>query len=184
MPTSRIQVRYSPLPVLISLPFPPPPPISFFRNFRSYYMSSSLPHNPSSSSPSPSSSVILSNPRYIIPDSSISSSSLPPPLDETLADRLYALRDIIPPHSRRRIHTTFSTLSSYTSTSLKWTGKGLWVLSAGMIFWGVPFAMAWSEEVAIVEQEREIRAREQAGEMVGMGSSPGVGTGVGAKPAV
>ena len=40
-----------------------------------------------------------------------------------------------------------------------------------MIFLGVPFAMAWSEEVAIVEQERELRAREQAGEMMGGGQN-------------
>lgn len=58
-----------------------------------------------------------------------------------------------------------------------------------MIFLGVPFAMAWSEEVAVVEQEREIRAREQAGEMVGMGGTQQQGAlagggGGGAKPAI
>lgn len=39
----------------------------------------------------------------------------------------------------------------------------------------VPFALAVSEEQAIVEQEREMKAREGLGE----GLTPGVGTGTG-----
>jgi hypothetical protein len=40
-------------------------------------------------------------------------------------------------------------------------GKTLWVVSTSALFLGVPYALAFSEEQAIVDMEAEAKAREQ-----------------------
>ncbi|GAM40766.1 mitochondrial import receptor subunit [Talaromyces pinophilus] len=49
------------------------------------------------------------------------------PLNETLYDRLIALKDIIPPQSRRRITATINGLSDATKTTFSFSGKALWM---------------------------------------------------------
>ena len=70
-----------------------------------------------------------------------------------------------------------SSLTSLTKTSAVFTGKGLYVLSTSALLVMVPWAMAYVEEQAIVEQEREMKQREVMGE----GVSPGAALG---KPAL
>jgi import receptor subunit TOM22 len=65
------------------------------------------------------------------------------------------LKDIIPPHSRRRITSTFSRLSSATKSSLSFGGKALWVISTSAFLLGVPWALAYAEEEQYVQMERE-----------------------------
>lgn len=60
---------------------------------------------------------------------------------------------------------------SLTKSTATWGGKGLWVLSTGALMMMVPFAIAFVEEQQIVEQEREMKAREGLAE----GMTPGVG---------
>jgi import receptor subunit TOM22 len=88
-------------------------------------------------------------------DSEISTDSALEIENETLYERLTALKDIIPPQSRRRITSTVSTLTSFTKSGLLFSGKALWVLSTSAFLLGVPWALAYAEEEQYVQMERE-----------------------------
>ena len=104
-----------------------------------------------------------------ITDSEISDSSDLSPFessaDESLTDRILALRDIFPPSTRRRISSTFDIASSYFKTGLGLGGKTLWVVSTSALLLGVPWALAFAEEAQLVEMEKEQRMREMGNEV-------------------
>ncbi|KAL8629032.1 hypothetical protein Q9189_005235, partial [Teloschistes chrysophthalmus] len=90
-------------------------------------------------------------------DDDLPASILP---SETALDRIYALKDIIPPAARRSISSGLSnTFSAFKSLSLL-SGKSLYVLSTGGLMVVLPYMMALIEEQQIVEMEREQKARE------------------------
>ncbi|KAK3166776.1 hypothetical protein OEA41_009901 [Lepraria neglecta] len=94
---------------------------------------------------------------------------------ESISDRILALKDILPPRTRRYLSSTLQSTSGLIQKGAWFGGKGLWTLSTGALMLMVPFAIALVEEQQIVEQEKEIKAREGAGEIL----TPGVGTGKG-----
>jgi import receptor subunit TOM22 len=82
--------------------------------------------------------------------------------EETLAERIAALKDIIPASTRRSMHAKYETLSSWTKSGLLLGGKTLWVVSTSALLLGVPWALAYSEEQMIVEQERAEMMQQRA----------------------
>ncbi|KAL8878640.1 MAG: hypothetical protein Q9192_008402, partial [Flavoplaca navasiana] len=98
---------------------------------------------------------------YTDTDSSLSDddiASLAP--SETALDRLYALKDMIPPSTRRSIATTSSNVFSAIKSLSLFSGKGLYIVSTGGLMVFLPYMMAVMEEQQIVEMEREQKARE------------------------
>jgi len=91
---------------------------------------------------------------YTDTDSEISDDGSEAAIDETLLDRLTALRDIIPPKARARISSVSSSLYSATSTTVNYSGKGLWVLATSILLLGIPYALAFSDEQQFLEEER------------------------------
>jgi import receptor subunit TOM22 len=71
-----------------------------------------------------------------------------------LYERIVALKDIIPASTRRSLSSKYETVSSWTKSGLLFGGKTLWVVSTSALLLGVPWALAYSEEQMIVEQER------------------------------
>ncbi|OTA85074.1 hypothetical protein M434DRAFT_400237 [Hypoxylon sp. CO27-5] len=104
-------------------------------------------------------------------DSEISNDSDYDPSNETLAERLYALRDIIPPQTRTSIANKFNATTSAISNVLSFGGKTLWVLSTSALILGVPWALAWAEEQQVMEMEKEMKMREMGGEILTAGGS-------------
>lgn len=76
-------------------------------------------------------------------------------LDESLIDRLSALRDIIPPKARAKISSISSTIASATSSTINYSGKGLWVIATSVLLLGIPYALALGEEQQYMEEERQ-----------------------------
>jgi import receptor subunit TOM22 len=76
------------------------------------------------------------------------------PNDETLYERILALQDIIPASTRRSISSKVNTTTSWLKSGFFMGGKTLWVVSTSALLLGVPWALAYSEEQMIVEQER------------------------------
>ncbi|KAI9743141.1 MAG: mitochondrial import receptor protein [Claussenomyces sp. TS43310] len=93
-----------------------------------------------------------------------------PPIEETIADRLLALKDMIPPTTRSYISNAVSTTTGYVKGGLGFSGKALYVLSTSALLLGVPWALAFAEEQQIVEMEKEMRMREMGGELLQSGS--------------
>ncbi|KAF1983168.1 mitochondrial import translocase, subunit Tom22 [Aulographum hederae CBS 113979] len=88
-------------------------------------------------------------------------------LDETLLDRLTALKDIVPASTRRSLSSVGANTYAYGATGASWLGKALWVVSTSALLMGVPWALAYAEEQQMVEMEREMKAQQQASEMLG-----------------
>ncbi|OKL55890.1 hypothetical protein UA08_08940 [Talaromyces atroroseus] len=89
---------------------------------------------------------------------------------ETLYQRIVALKDMIPPQSRRRIVGTVSSLTSFTKSTFSFSGKALWVISTSAFLLGVPWALAFAEEEQYVQMEREQGMMRGANEMLTPGA--------------
>ncbi|RVX74166.1 hypothetical protein B0A52_01998 [Exophiala mesophila] len=93
---------------------------------------------------------------YTDTDSEISDASdLDGTIDETLYDRISALKDIVPPKTRAKISSVSHSIYSATSTSITYSGKGLWVLATSILLLGIPYALALGEEQQYIEEERQ-----------------------------
>ncbi|KZZ93908.1 mitochondrial import receptor subunit tom22 [Ascosphaera apis ARSEF 7405] len=104
-------------------------------------------------------------------DSEISTDSFENVPEETLAERIYALRDMVPPHYRRSISETVSTISSFAKSTVNFGGNALWILSTSAFFVGVPWALALAEEQQYVQMEREQGMIKGANEMLTPGAT-------------
>ncbi|EEA23134.1 mitochondrial import receptor subunit tom22 [Talaromyces marneffei ATCC 18224] len=93
------------------------------------------------------------------------------PINETLYDRIIALKDIIPPQSRRRITATINGLTDATKSTFSFSGKALWVISTSAFLLGVPWALAFAEEEQYVQMEREQGMMRGANEMLTPGAN-------------
>jgi len=87
------------------------------------------------------------------------------PEDETLLDRLIALRDIIPPSTRKGVSHFFRTTYAYFGTGLLWGGKALWVVGSSALLLGVPWALAYAEEQQLIEMERDVKMQQTTSEV-------------------
>ncbi|KAI5863282.1 mitochondrial import translocase, subunit Tom22 [Durotheca rogersii] len=108
---------------------------------------------------------------YTDTESEISNDSDYDPSNETFAERLYSLKDIIPPQIRGAVTSKFSTTTSAVSSALSFAGRSLWVISTSALILGVPWALAWAEEQQVMEMEKEMKMREMGGELLTAGSS-------------
>ncbi|RMZ76882.1 hypothetical protein DV738_g4720, partial [Chaetothyriales sp. CBS 135597] len=91
---------------------------------------------------------------YTDTDSEISDASDLEP-DETLADRIAALKDIVPPKRRAQIASIASTALRATSNTISYGGKGIWVIATTVLLLGIPYALALGEEQQLMEEERQ-----------------------------
>ncbi|EPS25832.1 Mitochondrial import receptor subunit tom22 [Penicillium oxalicum] len=90
--------------------------------------------------------------------------------EESLYDRIVALKDIIPPGARRTVSNSVSSITSLTKSSLSFSGKALWVISTSAFLIGVPWALAYAEEEQYIQMEREQGMIKGANEMLAPGS--------------
>ena len=103
-------------------------------------------------------------------DSEISNESDFDPTNESLAERLYALRDIIPPTTRGWVSGHVSNISSKAWSVLSFSGKGAWVITTSALFFGVPFALSFAEDQQLTAMEQEYNMRQTGGELLTAGS--------------
>ncbi|KAF2084628.1 mitochondrial import translocase, subunit Tom22 [Saccharata proteae CBS 121410] len=101
-------------------------------------------------------------------DAASETSSIAP--DETLSERLAALVDIVPPAQRRFFNNAASNASSWFSTGLRVSGQCLWVMSSSALLLGVPWALAYSEDLQMAEMEREMKMQQSANDLLAPGA--------------
>lgn len=123
-------------------------------------------------------------------DSEISNDSDYDPINESLSERIYALRDMVSPQTRGTISNAVSTTTNAVRSVLSFGGKTLWVVSSSALLLGVPWALAWAEEQQVMEMEKEMRMREMGSELLTAGTPQGgsataqqVGAAIGQEPA-
>jgi mitochondrial import receptor subunit TOM22 len=103
-------------------------------------------------------------------DSEISNDSDFDPTNETLTERLYALRDIVPPSTRGWISSRVNAVTNATWSVLSFSGKSAWVITTSALFIGVPFALSFSEDQQYAAMEQEYNMRQQGSELMTAGS--------------
>ncbi|PYH99350.1 mitochondrial import receptor subunit tom22 [Aspergillus ellipticus CBS 707.79] len=89
---------------------------------------------------------------------------------ESLYERVYALKDMIPPSARRQFNSSVNTVTSFTKSSVNFTGKALWIISTSAFLLGVPWALAYAEEEQYIQMEREQGMIKGANEMLTPGA--------------
>ncbi|KAL2828466.1 mitochondrial outer membrane translocase complex, subunit Tom22 [Aspergillus cavernicola] len=89
---------------------------------------------------------------------------------ESLYERLYALKDIIPPSARTQVTSSVSRVSSFAKSTISFSGNALWILSTSAFLLGVPWALAFAEEEQYVQMEREQGMIKGANEMLAPGA--------------
>ncbi|PHH83435.1 hypothetical protein CDD82_1089 [Ophiocordyceps australis] len=99
-------------------------------------------------------------------DSEISNDSDFDPRNETFSERLYALRDIIPPATRGWVSSRVEAFSSRAWSVLSFSGRSAWVITTSALFFGVPFALAFSEDQQIMAMEQEYNMRQSGSELL------------------
>lgn len=76
-------------------------------------------------------------------------------LEETLYDRLVALKDIVPLKQRTYLSNGASRTYSWISKGLSFGGSTLWVLTTSVMILGVPYAVALQGDQQLAEMEKE-----------------------------
>ena len=85
--------------------------------------------------------------------------------DESILDRIVALKDIIPEHRRLAISRAVSKTVSYGSMASYIGGKAVYIAITTILMLGIPYALAVEEEKAIVEQERQMQLQQGMSEV-------------------
>lgn len=106
-------------------------------------------------------------------DSEISNDSDFDPRNESLTERLWALRDIIPPTTRSWFYGKYSTTKNVFQGVLFFAGRSMWSISVSALLIGVPFALCWAEEQQMIAMEQEMRQREQGQDLLTAGGAEG-----------
>ncbi|KAL2124792.1 hypothetical protein VTJ04DRAFT_1157 [Mycothermus thermophilus] len=104
-------------------------------------------------------------------DSEISVDSNYDPSEETLADRLRALRDMVPAPVRGWTVRKYEAVSSAVRSTLSVAGRGAWAIAVTALLVGVPFGMAYSEEQNLLAMEQEQHMRELGTEVLTAGGN-------------
>lgn len=90
--------------------------------------------------------------------------------NETLVDRLLALKDIIPPENRTQLLNATETAKSYLSAALNRSGNLLWGLTSSALLLGVPLSLAILAETQLQEMEKEMSLQQSAQDVMAPGS--------------
>ncbi|KAI7888147.1 mitochondrial outer membrane translocase complex, subunit Tom22 [Mucor mucedo] len=86
--------------------------------------------------------------------------------DESLLDRIAALKDIIPLKHRNRMSNSVSTLSSWGKTGATFVGKSAWVITTSMFLLVLPLALEIEKEQALVAYEKEAMQQQGTQQML------------------
>lgn len=98
--------------------------------------------------------------------SDYSDSELDDDEEESILDRIAALKDIIPQKQRDRLSSGFTTLSSWSKTGATFVGKSAWVITTSMLLLVLPLALEIEKEQALVAYEKEAMQQQGAAQQV------------------
>lgn len=104
--------------------------------------------------------------------SSVALSDDDEPLEETLAERVAALKDIVPPGARSAVSSAASAVVNTTWGIGAFAGRAAWVLTTSALLVGLPFALAVEDEARFAMQEREMNSQ-AGGASAMLGNAPG-----------
>ncbi|KAK2465220.1 hypothetical protein APHAL10511_002574 [Amanita phalloides] len=98
-----------------------------------------------------------------------------PDHDESLLDRLAALKDIIPPATRHSITSRVAKTASWVKRGGKLAGNIVWIITTSALLVALPLALSLEDEAKIVAQEKEMLEQQQGAQQM-LGSYPPTGS--------
>ncbi|BGP35575.1 mitochondrial import receptor subunit Tom22 [Rhodotorula toruloides] len=81
------------------------------------------------------------------------------PSQETFAERIAALKDIVSPSTRAAISDAASSTKGWLSWSVAKAGNAAWIVTTSALLVGLPLLLSIEGEAAIVQQEKEFAAQ-------------------------
>jgi len=87
-------------------------------------------------------------------------------VDESILDRISALKDIVPPTTRHSIVSKVSRTASFFKRTTKIAGNVIWVVTTSALLIGLPLALILEDEAKVVAQENEMLAQQQGAQQV------------------
>lgn len=93
--------------------------------------------------------------------------------NETLVDRLVALKDVIPPQYRSKFVSTSQSIYDSVSTGLLFGGRALWVITTSSLLLGVPLSLSIISEQQLSEMEKEMKMNQSTNELLAPGAEGG-----------
>ncbi|KAK7737024.1 hypothetical protein SLS53_006780 [Cytospora paraplurivora] len=106
-------------------------------------------------------------------NSEISNDSDYDPTQESFAERISALRDIVPPTTRSWFWNKWLTTTRVVKGVVFFAGRSVWSISVSALLIGVPFALCWAEEQQVIAMEQEVRMREMGADVLTAGGPEG-----------
>jgi import receptor subunit TOM22 len=77
--------------------------------------------------------------------------------NETLAERIAALKDIVPPETRTAVAKSADAVVGWAKWAASGTGQVAWWVTTSALLVGLPLALAIEDEARITQQEREMQ---------------------------
>lgn len=90
--------------------------------------------------------------------------------NETLYERLVALKDIVPPEQRIQVSKAISAVQSYASKGISFSGSWLWTLTSTGLLLGFPWFIALFSEMQLQELEKGMSLQQQSQDVIGQGA--------------
>ncbi len=90
--------------------------------------------------------------------------------DETIYDRIIALKDIIPPKQRTQVSNIFSSTYSTIHSGVAKAGNLTWILTTSALLLGVPLSLSILAEQQLMELEKEFKLQQGANDILAPGS--------------
>lgn len=90
--------------------------------------------------------------------------------NETLLDRIVALKDVIPPQQRTQIVSAGETFKNILYSGMNKSGNILWTLTSSALLLGVPLSLAILAETQLQEMEKEMSLQQSAQDVLAPGS--------------
>lgn len=95
--------------------------------------------------------------------------------NETIYDRIVALKDIIPPNQRTQLSSAVDSVKSLANATLTKGGAVLWGATSSLLLLGVPLSLAILAETQLQEMEKEMSLQKSAQEVLAPGSEGAFG---------
>ncbi|KAK9474939.1 mitochondrial import receptor subunit tom22 [Dipodascopsis tothii] len=89
---------------------------------------------------------------------------------ESIAERLAALKDVIPPQYRSLVASSALTTYNAARASLLFGGRAFWVVATSTMLLGIPLSLSVLDEQRLVEQEKGMQMSAGSNEILAPGA--------------
>lgn len=94
-------------------------------------------------------------------------------LNETIGDRIIALKAIVPPKYRYQAQEVGSSVASVVKSVFSFSSSALWVITTSSLLLGVPLTLSVISEQQLMEMEKEMKLTQSTNEVLAPGAESG-----------